>query len=81
MIDIELIKDVLINQCEIHTQSNISIHTSIGELNLDSLEVFNFVFQLEDELDISIDISLLKDNVTLGIFCNELIKLVNEKNI
>lgn len=51
--------------------------TTFDDLGVTSLELANFVFGLEDELDVELDPSMAADIKTIG----DLVKVVNESMV
>lgn len=48
----------------------------LGDLNLDSLQVMNFMLQVEDRFDISIPVSILPDVRTVKDLADQIERLV-----
>lgn len=72
----DLVKKILYQTAKLGPELEITDLTQLDELGLDSLDTFELVYCLEDELGISIDLSVLEKNPTIGSLCEGIDEII-----
>lgn len=72
---IEHVLEVIRSECQ-NQAVEINMDTAVESVNLDSIDVINILFLLEDEYKINIDLNIQAKPATIGELVNTLVEFI-----